>query len=151
MKLTVELVPTTSHYDNVRTNVKRSVWDKLRKASYEKAGHKCEICGEVGKNDKVECHEIWNYNDETLVQKLEGLITLCPTCHSVKHIGRTQGIQELHPSGVSYFEIAIKKVISVNAMTPQEVSDYFRESARVHRERSKHQWELDILILDDLI
>ena len=29
-------------------NLSKKDWDKLRKACYESAGHKCEICGGVG-------------------------------------------------------------------------------------------------------
>ena len=81
-KLTIELVPKTSWYSNVRSNVSKNEWDIIRKKSYEHAGHVCEICGDIGTNQgvkhNVECHEIWDYNDETNEQTLGGLISLCP-------------------------------------------------------------------------
>jgi hypothetical protein len=49
-----------------------------------------EICKETGKTQgykhNVECHEIWEYNDEDKIQKLIGLISLCPICHLTKNI-----------------------------------------------------------------
>ena len=48
MKLTIELVPKTSWYSNVRSNVSRSQWDKLRKKCYLNADYKCEVCGDTG-------------------------------------------------------------------------------------------------------
>jgi hypothetical protein len=73
-KLTIELIPSTCHYSNVRTTVKTSEWDKIRFISYEAANNKCEICKETGKTQgykhNVECHEIWEYNDEDKIQKL---------------------------------------------------------------------------------
>ena len=41
--LTIELVPSTSHYTNVRTILPKKEWDRLRKESYKKANYKCEI------------------------------------------------------------------------------------------------------------
>ena len=100
-KLTIELVPSTCHYSNVRSTVTTAEWDKIRFISYEAANNKCEICKETGKTQgykhNVECHEIWNYNDETHTQTLVGLVSLCPNCHQVKHIGRAiaMGRQEI--------------------------------------------------------
>jgi len=82
MKLTIELVPSTAWYSNVRSNVSKEVWDIIRKKSYAKANYKCEVCGDVGTNQgvghKVECHEIWHYDDDSHTQTLTGLISLCP-------------------------------------------------------------------------
>ena len=84
MKLTVELVPRSLWGINLRSELPKSKWDKLRKATYKKANFVCEICGGVGRKWPVECHEIWHYDDENKVQRLDGLIALCPPCHQVK-------------------------------------------------------------------
>ena len=85
-KLTIELVPKTSWYSNVRSNVTTSVWDKIRRECYSKANNVCEICSSTGKSQgfkhNVECHEKWEYNDTNKTQKLIGLIALCPLCQS---------------------------------------------------------------------
>ena len=95
-RLTVELIPRTLFFSNVRTLLPKKYWDSIRKDSYEKAKDKCEICGDTGKNQgyrhNLECHEIWDYNEEKKVQKLVGLVSLCPKCHQVKHFGRTSAI-----------------------------------------------------------
>ncbi len=61
--LTVELVPQTCWYTNVRSNVPAEDWERLRKFVFKLAGYRCEICG--GRGDKwwVECHEQWEYDD----------------------------------------------------------------------------------------
>ena len=70
-KLTIELVPQTSWYTNVRSNVSKEQWDVIRKKCYAQANNVCEICGDTGKNQgykhNVECHEIWEYNELTRV------------------------------------------------------------------------------------
>lgn len=142
-KLTVELIPSTCHFSNVRTTVKKEEWDKIRFISYEAAGHKCEICGDTGKNQgykhNVECHEIWGYDDENKIQKLIGLISLCPTCHQVKHIGRAIAIGK--------HQQAYNQLAKVNKWTKQQVEQHILESFEIHRERSKYEWDLDISIL----
>jgi len=143
-KLFVELIPTTCHYSNVRTTVTKKEWDKIRFLSYETAGNKCEICGDVGKNQgynhNVECHEIWDYNDETHTQKLVGLISLCPLCHQVKHIGRAIAMRK--------HEEAFRQLAKINKWTPKKVEQHILASFELHKERSKHEWSLDLSMLN---
>lgn len=144
-KLTVELVPSTCHYSNVRTTVTPQQWDKIRFISYEKANNKCEICDGTGKaqgyKHNVECHEIWLYDDENKIQKLIGLISLCPTCHQVKHIGRAIMIGK---ENECYNQLAV-----VNGWSAEQVMQHITEAFEVHRERSQHEWTLDISILNE--
>lgn len=142
-KLVIELIPTTCHFSNVRTTVTKKDWDKIRFLTYKKANNKCEICGDVGKNQgynhNVECHEIWDYNDNTHVQKLVGLIALCPICHQAKHIGRVMAMKK-HKN-------AFNQLMKINHWTIKEVETHILESFELHRERSKHQWTLDLSML----
>jgi len=143
-KLLVELIPTTCHYSNVRTTVKTEEWDKIRKISYAAAGNKCEICGDTGKNQgkkhNVECHEIWDYDDENHIQKLVGLISLCPNCHMTKHIGRAIAMGN---EKVCYIQLA-----KVNKWSMEQIQKHIIQSFEVHKERSKHEWDLDISLLE---
>lgn len=63
-RLTVELVPRTSWYSNVRSNVLPGVWDRLRRPVFGRARSRCEICGGRGPAHPVECHEVWEYDDD---------------------------------------------------------------------------------------
>lgn len=141
--LEVELIPSTCHFSNVRTTVTTKEWDKIRHISYEAAGNVCEICKDTGKNQgykhNVECHEIWKYDDKKHIQKLVGLISLCPTCHQVKHIGRAIAIGKQNE--------AIGQLLKVNKWTPEEAAAHIAESFEIYKERSKFQWKLDISIL----
>jgi hypothetical protein len=143
-ELLVELIPKTCHYSNVRTTVKPTEWDKIRFISYEAANNKCEICGDSGKNQgykhAVECHEIWHYDDEKHIQKLIGLISLCPLCHMTKHIGRAMAMGR---ENFCYTQLA-----KVNNWTKEQIQEHVLSSFEVHKERSKHEWTLDISILE---
>lgn len=134
--LTVELVPSTSWGNNLRSRLAAKDWDKLRKAQYAKAGHHCEVCGGQGRRHPVECHEIWSYDDRGHVQKLDGLIALCPDCHKVKHIGfafvKNRG-QE-----------AIRHLMRVNGWDEQRAFAYVDAAFAKHASRSAHQWTLDL-------
>lgn len=110
IKLEIELVPASAFYSNLRSILDKSDWDILRRLVYKKANYKCEICGGIGKEHPVECHEVWNYNDRDFnielltdeeitdtiynkvvrVQKLSHCQAICPDCHQAKHIGLAQ-------------------------------------------------------------
>lgn len=140
MRLTIELVPKTCWYSNVRSEVTRKQWDIIRKTEYANAGHKCEICKDVGTNQgkrhKVECHEIWHYDDVTKIQELVGMIVLCPNCHTVKHPGLAAIQKRQH--------IVISQLMKINGMTRLEANQYVAEAFAEWEERSKHKWTLNI-------
>ena len=144
-KLTVELIPKTCYFSNIRTTVKSKEWDKIRFISYELANNKCQICGSTGKKQgykhNVECHEIWFYDDETHVQKLIGLISLCVLCHQVKHIGRAMAIGKQTQ--------CFAHLSKVNKWTKEQIDEHLLESFELNKERSKYDWELDLSILND--
>jgi len=64
-KLTIELVPSSCHYSNVRSVIPTKYWNILRKESYAKAKFKCEICKgsglDQGYRHALEYYEILNY------------------------------------------------------------------------------------------
>jgi hypothetical protein len=134
--LTVELVPSTCWFKNVRSEVSTEDWDRLKKMTAQAAGYRCEICGGRGPRWPVEAHEIWQYDDAGHVQKLVGLIALCPDCHSVKHIGlaRAQG------RGGQ----AIQHLARVNGWSIEDAELYIEAQFEVWSRRSTHEWTLDI-------
>lgn len=144
-KLTIELVPATCFYSNVRSELPKKEWDRLRKESYAKANNKCEICEgsglEQGYRHALECHEIWEYDDVNKIQKLGGLISLCPRCHQVKHIGRT--------TVVGLQGVAFKHLENVNGWNHKEVVNYVAQAFLEHRWRSYFDWKLDVGVLTE--
>lgn len=144
-KLTIELVPTTCFFSNVRSELPKKEWDRIRKESYSKANYCCEICGgsglKQGYKHPLECHEIWHYDDENKIQTLEGLISLCPRCHQVKHMGRTTVIGKQ--------AVAFKHMEEVNGWDHKQVVDYVAQAFLEHRWRSNFQWKLNVGILTE--
>ena len=136
IKLCIELVPESCFWSNLRSNLPKKVWDRLRKEIYQRAGYRCEICGGKGRKWPIECHEVWHYDDETHIQKLVGLKGLCPSCHSVKHFGlsRIRGIDD--------------QLLRVNGWTAGETDGYISDVFEEWEARSQHAWKLDVSWLD---
>lgn len=142
IKLTIELVPETAWFSNVRSCVKPADWDRIRRQCYRDAGFKCEVCGGRGEKWPVECHEVWHYDDTARKQTLVRMISLCPACHEVKHIGFA-GIQGRRME-------ATRHLAKVNNWTPQEASRYVSEAFTLWSERSRYRYELDLSFLKRL-
>lgn len=140
-ELTIELVPETSWFTNVRSLVPTAEWDRIRKKAYTAAGYQCEICGGVGPKWPVECHEIWDYDDEAHTQTLRGLIALCPSCHHVKHIGLA-GV-------LGRGDQAKRHLASVNGWTLKQANNYIKAAFAQWTARSKHEWDVDVSYLEE--
>ena len=140
--LTIELVPKTAWNINVRSEVSDSEWNRIKKLTYRKANYICEVCGGKGKKWPVECHEIWNYDDETHIQTLKGLIALCPQCHQVKHIGLAQIKGK--------YEEAKRHLAKVNGYSNKESEKYIRKQFELWTSRSKYEWTLDCSWLESI-
>jgi hypothetical protein len=137
--LTIDLVPASCWFSNVRSEVTKTQWDIIRNQTYSAAYHICQICGGVGKKHPVECHEIWKYDDKTLIQKLEGMIALCPDCHMVKHFGLAQ-IQNKSDKALKHF-------MKINKMSKIKAEQYIINAFDIWAKRSIKKWNLDISVL----
>jgi hypothetical protein len=142
IRLSIELVPSSSWYNNVRSAVPSKQWDIIRKKVYKKADHKCEICGGVGSKWPVECHEVWNYDDESSTQTLVRMIALCPNCHKAKHLGRTLLTRDS--------ERIIEHIMKVNDFSEDELMKFVEEAFALFEERSLKDWIVDISALEEL-
>ena len=133
--LEIELVPETSWFTNLRSELTPPQWDALRKRVYRRAGYRCEICGGKGPQWPVEAHEEWTYHPEGR-QELRRIVALCPDCHKCKHPGLAQLNGET--------ERVIVHLMKVNAQTRAETDAQLRDAFTLWRERSARAWTLDI-------
>lgn len=144
-RLSVELVPSTAWWSNVRSNVTRKEWEickdyvKTRSGNGDPKQARCEICGGRGTRYPVDCHEIWHYDDQAQLQTLVGLIALCPPCHEVKHIGRAMVLGNL--------DRALRHLATVNGWSLQHADEYVALQLEIHSLRSTHEWSLDLTLL----
>lgn len=145
LRLKIKLVPSTSWYDNLRKYTTKEDWDKIRKAAYVNYGHRCGICGVEG---RLNCHEIWEYDDKKHTQKLRGFIALCDMCHHVKHIGLA-GI--LASEGKLSYEKVVEHFMRVNNCDRGTFEEQKKRAFEEWRERSQHQWHIDLGEYKDVI
>ncbi len=131
-KLTIELVPSPCWYSNMRTNMPRAAWDKIRKEVYAQYKHRCGIC--QASNVRLNCHEIWSYDDEKHIQKLEGFISLCDMCHHCKHMGHT-GV--LAKEGRLNLKDVVAHFMQVNQCTRKEYQQHSNQAWDQWEERSR--------------
>lgn len=139
-KLYFETVPEECWYSNLRTVLKPSDWDRVRKDAYARAGGKCSVCGR--RNVRLEAHEKWSYDDERALQKLEDVVALCHACHEVVHINRTQ----LMGRGME----AMEHFQKVNGCSQMEFHEALQESNAEYARRNRVEgWVTDISWLKD--
>lgn len=143
IKLTIELVPQTCWYSNVRSEVSKEDWEKIKKHFSVKAKYRCEICGGKGPKWPVECHEIWDYDDKNKIQKLVSMTSLCPSCHEVKHIGLA--------SIKGRIEQATQHLACVNGWTEDTARNYVTAQFEIWKQRSLSNWTLDVSYIDSLV
>lgn len=124
MKLTTELVPSPCFYSNLRNQVTRSVWDKLRKQVYAQYNYQCGIC--QASNVTLDCHEIWEYDDVSHIQRLTGFIALCKMCHHCKHMGHSGILASQGKLDITQVE---EHFMRVNECTYREKCHYYTVSS----------------------
>lgn len=141
LKLTIELIPKTAWFKNLRNHVGQRKWDMIRGKCYQEANHRCEICGGTGNKWPVECHERWKFEDGNII--LEGFIALCPPCHEVKHMGLAQVRGRL--------EQAANHFKNVNDLSDDEAFYHIDKAFKLYHKRSKESWELCLDAVDDYL
>jgi hypothetical protein len=138
LRLTIELVPSTCWFANLRDVLTPAAWEALRKQVIAASGRRCAICGASG---RLHCHEVWDYDDAARVQTLRGFLALCATCHHVKHIGMA-GI--LASQGKLSYERVVEHFLRVNGCDRATFQRHYREAMETWRERSRHEWVTDL-------
>lgn len=116
----------------------QSDWDVLRKKVYAEYGHRCGICGATG---RLNCHEIWEYDDQKQVQTLRGFIALCDLCHHVKHIGLAKILAD---RGVLNMRDVINHFLQVNGCEYPDYINHERGAWSKWERRSKQDWQVDL-------
>jgi 5-methylcytosine-specific restriction endonuclease McrA len=135
-KLPLNLIPATSWWKNVRSEISKSQWDLIRKKVYQQANYTCEICGL--KNVRLDCNEVWDYKDNK--QILVRLEAICRPCHLTQHLG--------YAAIIGKHQEAFNHLIKVNKWTGEQGMLYIQKKWQEWEERSKITWTLDYEVLE---
>jgi hypothetical protein len=134
--LEIELVPKPLWFQSLRSVISKADWDKIRHETYFTNGNKCGVCKA---NGKLECHELWQYDDIKHIQKLMGTIALCNLCHHVKHIGLA-GI--LADEGKLDYDAIVRHFMKINNCTEVDFDRHYDQAFDLWEKRSKHKWTI---------
>ncbi|WP_138443561.1 hypothetical protein [Sinomonas susongensis] len=142
-RLSVEMIPATVFGENLRNRLTAGEWNKCKKYAKEQSGGVCAVCGGTGARGIVHCHENWEWIaiGKSRIQRLTGLVALCPRCHGAKHYGRAQI--------VGYADDAEEQLMAVNGWSRRELNAHLQKARAQWIERSKHHWEFDLSWLAD--
>ncbi len=133
LKLKIELLPKGAWGNDFSRTLSKKDWGVLRQACYDKANHKCAICGY--ETDDLDAHEVWDFNIETKTQTLVDIIALCSKCHGVKHIRNSQRL--------GFGENAKKHFMKVNNCNEMEFVSYLAKAQMEFEEMNRiYRWKM---------
>ena len=116
----------------------RKAWMEIKEREIKRARHRCEMCGESG---SLHVHEVWEYDDSTLTQKLKGYIVLCDSCHLVYHLGFAGILGRMDE--VIWHIIEVNKNHGVD-LTLEQVVMAISEVLNQWAHRSEKRWRIDV-------
>lgn len=132
-KLTIDLLPKGAWGNDFSKTLSKKDWDTLRNKCYERANHKCAICGYV--TDDLDAHEVWNFNVENKTQTLVDILALCSRCHCVKHIRNSYRL--------GYGDDAKTHFMKVNNASELDFISHLTEAEMTFEERNKvYRWNI---------
>lgn len=134
LRLELELIPATCWGHNLRTILPRRDWEIIQQRVWKAQRFECAGCGI--RPPKLECHEVWKYDDESHIQKLVHVEGLCNQCHAVKHYGLAC-FRNKEREAYDHF-------VTVNRIEIAHANLYIAEARREWEERCFWQWTMDI-------
>lgn len=140
LKLTIELVPAPQWYQSLRRNAKKSVWNRIRTEVIARQEGRCAVCG-APEGSRLQCHEVWEYDEKQLVQRLKGFVGLCTMCHHVKHLGLAGILAE---EGKLDYERVVEHFMKVNRCDRATFERHKAEAFAEWRRRNLLKWQLDL-------
>lgn len=131
----VDLIPESSWGASLANILTANSWAKIRMPCLVEAGA-CEECGSV---ERLECHEVWAYDECQAVQTLIGFRCVCFRCHEMYHLGLAQTRGR--------FGEAFRRLAVINRIRDNELRPYREAIVDKFRARSEIEWALDLSIL----
>lgn len=141
MKLELELIPEGSWGKSLARLLPRPVWDTLRREVYQRFNYTCAICGNIGV--RVNCHEVWRFEDRKHLQHLADFQCLCDDCHNIKHWGRTVALVHEGQLPQDYLLTLTRHFCEVNNCTEEDFGLHKVEMGNLWGRRSRHRYTID--------
>jgi hypothetical protein len=133
-RLKPHLVPRPLWGKSAANLVKRADWERIRCDALTAARCACQVCCTAAPHGGLNCHELWDYDDEDGTATLVGLRIQCKNCDGAVHIG----LAVRRGFGKS----AIAQLVKVNVISPREAKMLYRSAMDEWRRRNKKQWRI---------
>jgi len=138
-KLKFDMIPAGCWKNNLHVILSKKAWDFIKKDAKIRSGGNCSICGK--KTKYLDAHEVWSYDIEKGIQKLDDVIAICKDCHNTIHIGRSQL--------VGCAEKAEDHYMKVNKCSYAEMRADLGQANQLYNERNKvDEWKTDLTWLN---
>lgn len=132
-KLTIDLLPKGAWGNDLSKTLPKKDWDILRKVAYERANHKCEICGY--ETDDLDAHEVWEFDIKEKTQTLKEIVAICSRCHGIKHFKNTVRLGKE--------QTAISHSLKVNNCSEQDFVQHLTKAVMDYKEKNKvFRWKM---------
>ncbi len=132
-KLEINLLPLGAWDNDLSKTLTKKDWDTLRNVCYEKANHRCQICG--AETDDLDAHEVWDFNITNKTQTLKNIIGICTKCHGVIHYKNSVRL--------GYGNEAKMHFIKVNNCSEMEFASHLHKAISDFEERNKvYRWKI---------
>lgn len=125
-KLNIDLLPKGAWGNDFSKTLSKKDWDKIREKCYEKANHKCQICGY--ETDDLDAHEVWEFNIKNKTQILIDIIGICGRCHGVVHMRNSQRL--------GFGENAKRHFMEVNKCDEMTYASHLSQAELEYEERN---------------
>ena len=114
--------------------MKRADWERIRREAQQAARRTCEVCSDAESANALNCHELWDYDDEHGTATLVGLRIQCRNCDSAVHMGRA--VRR------GFGAAAVAQLVKVNGIGPREAKMLYRNAMDEWKQRNKKQWRI---------
>jgi hypothetical protein len=112
----------------------RAVWKRIRTEALQVALNACQVCSDATPESVLNCHELWEYDDEHATATLVGLRIQCRNCDCAVHMGRAEK--------QGFLDVAIAQLCKVNGIGEPEAMTLYRRAKGVWSQRNKKQWRI---------
>src|SRR5882724_10727228 len=122
LKLSISLVPQPLWRENLRRQLSRSEWDRLRIKHFSEYPN-CQYCDSYPVGSARHAHEDWVYDAEVGIARLASLKTVCRMCHFTHHPGF---VRQMVKEGKFAPQVLSDVVLHFCAVNGCSIEDYQR-------------------------
>lgn len=136
LKLMPHLVPKPLWGKSAANLLKRAAWERIRRDAQEAARHACQVCSDAAPANALNCHELWDYDDQRGTAELVGLKMQCRDCDAAVHMGRA--VKK------GFGNRALAQLVKVNGISAAQAKMLYRRALDEWKRRNKSEWRIAV-------